>query len=150
MGVTESRREWFHSCAECAIMQCSGKRLPDWGFQQYEVVTDRMLQDPQVMWGVEDLSPPNVTQAPRNQTREEEEEEIRKSLSRRVHHSQVGGDGGGATLSFWEKYLELQVRNIKGWGLYVAWHVFLHRKTWPMPTVTWETTPSGLRLKTGH
>lgn len=95
----------------CVFMQCSGKRLPEWGFQQYEVVTDRVLQGSQVIWGIEDLSPPNITAGVRNQSREEEEQEIRESLSRRVHLAQGGGDGGGAILSFWEKYFEIQVRN---------------------------------------
>ena len=90
--------------------QCSEKRLPEWGFQQYEVVTDRNLGGPNVLWGIDDLRPPNFTQgAGQNQSRDEEEREIRESLLRHARAPQGGGEGGGAGLSFWEKYFELQV-----------------------------------------
>ena len=54
------------------------------------------------------MSPPNITGNHSN--REAEEREIKESLSRRVHMSEEEGGGGGGTLSFWQKYLELQVR----------------------------------------
>ncbi len=93
------------SCDHHVIMQCMSKRLPEWGFQQYEVATSKTGQPTHVLWGIEDLRPPNVSHTPHNWTLEEEE--IRESLVR--HASPEGGDGGGAKLSFWEKYVELQV-----------------------------------------
>lgn len=56
---------------------------------------------------MEDLTLPNVTHG--NRTREEEDQEIRESLSRRLHTSRGDEDVGGATLTFWDKYFELQV-----------------------------------------
>ena len=73
-------------------------------------MTDRNLGGPHVLWGIEDLRPPNFTEgAGQNRSHDEEEREIRESLLRHAHAPQGGGGGGGASLSFWDKYLELQV-----------------------------------------
>ena len=101
-----------HACT-CAYMQCTGKRLPEWGFQQYEVVTDRVIQGTHVVWGMEELRLPNASEGagPPGRDREEEERQIRKNLSKRLSHTHhQDQEEGGATLSFWEKYMELQVR----------------------------------------
>ena len=93
-------------------MQSSGKRLPaDWGFQQYEVITDRAVDGRLVWWGLEDLRLPNTTIQGPEEMKEQEEEEaaIRESLEHRINEAD-SSEGGERKLSFWEKYFEIQVR----------------------------------------
>ena len=85
-----------------AHTQSTGKRLPEWGYQQYEVsqtfyqqvgnpsplilllpllspsqvVTDRAVEGSQVWWVMEELKAPAAMS--RNTTREKEEEELKK------------------------------------------------------------------------
>jgi hypothetical protein len=110
------------------------------------VVTDRVLQGTNVLWGIEDLRPPNLTLSGHNKS--SEEREIQESLFRQS--SQVGGDGGEARLSFWEKYFELQVSNWLSVLVQAYYMVLINRNTWPMLTVTLVTIPSGLPLRAGH
>lgn len=35
-------------------MQFSGKQLPDWGFNQHEIVTDRVIHQDDTIWNVEE------------------------------------------------------------------------------------------------
>ena len=70
------------------------------------MVTDRVLQGPHVLWGIEDLSLPNVTSSEVNRTREEQE--IRESLSRRAPQVD-SNESGDDKLSFLAKFFELQV-----------------------------------------
>jgi dolichyl-phosphate-mannose--protein O-mannosyl transferase len=43
------------SYASCfRLLQTSGRRLGDWGFQQMEVVADRLHNQPDSVWNVEE------------------------------------------------------------------------------------------------
>ena len=35
-------------------LKFSGRQLPDWGFNQHEVVTDRIINQPDSVWNVEE------------------------------------------------------------------------------------------------
>lgn len=35
-------------------LRYSGKQLPDWGFNQHEVVTDRFIKQDDTVWNVEE------------------------------------------------------------------------------------------------
>lgn len=36
------------------VFQTSGKQLPEWGYHQYEVVTDTLFSQPAAVWNVEE------------------------------------------------------------------------------------------------
>ena len=35
-------------------LKFSGRQLPDWGFNQHEIVTDRIINQPDTVWNVEE------------------------------------------------------------------------------------------------
>lgn len=41
-------------------MQSTGKRLPEWGFEQYEVVTEREIESTSVLWSIDDVILPHT------------------------------------------------------------------------------------------
>ncbi len=87
------------------------------------MVTDRAVEGPRVIWGVEDLNPPdpNITLLRGNLSREREEQEIRESLAQHFLSQEgvANGEGAGAQLSFWDKYFEIQVRGEEERGVFV-------------------------------
>ena len=106
--------------------QSTSKRLPEeWGFQQFEVVTDKGVDARQAWWRVDDLKFVNITQGTveRNEskrTREEEEQAIRKRIEDMMDLANTKEEDdeemGGRKLSFWEKYFEIQVRLLNSSG----------------------------------
>ena len=87
------------------IYQSTGKRLPEWGFQQYEVVTEREFEGQKTLWVMEELMRANFSNSSQER---EEEEELREAYLTRFQNEQTF-DGGEEPLGFWDKYFELQV-----------------------------------------
>ncbi len=84
--------------------QCTGKRLPEWAFQQYEVVTDKAVEGSQTVWTMEDLQ---VVRG-NNETRDEEEAIKNEWISQKQANQNVEFTVSDS-YSFLEKYLEIQV-----------------------------------------
>ena len=88
--------------------QCTGKRLPEWAFQQYEVVTDKAVEGSQTVWTMEDLQVARGN----NETRDEEEA-IKNEWISQKQASQSAEVTVSGSYSFLEKYLEIQVSKKK-------------------------------------
>ena len=43
------------------MLQSTGKRLPEWAFQQYEVVTEREITSSSTVWTIDDVILPETT-----------------------------------------------------------------------------------------
>ena len=41
-------------------VQSTGKKLPEWAFQQYEVVTDRAVESSAAVWTLDDITLPHT------------------------------------------------------------------------------------------
>eukprot|EP00731_Ephydatia_muelleri_P024850 Em0016g1121a len=78
----------------------TGKRLPEWGAQQYEVATDRAVEGGHTTWQVDTITPPALGA---NST--EEEEELKKALMEKYTSEEEKVD---TEMLFWEKLIELQ------------------------------------------
>lgn len=49
----KSQVRLIHSTTGAAL-RFSGRQLPDWGFNQHEVVADRVIEQPDTIWNVEE------------------------------------------------------------------------------------------------
>lgn len=83
-----------HANAEFAL-KFSGRQLPDWGFNQHEVVADRLADQTNSIWNVEEH---------RYTKSEDQKQRERELISAEMIPLQV------TALSFWEKFAELQVK----------------------------------------
>ncbi|XP_032664728.1 protein O-mannosyltransferase 1 [Odontomachus brunneus] len=83
-----------HANAEFAL-KFSGRQLPDWGFNQHEVVADRLADQTNSIWNVEEH---------RYTKNEDQKQRERELISAEMIPLQV------TALSFWEKFAELQVK----------------------------------------
>lgn len=91
-------------------MASTGKRLPEWAFQQYEVVTDRAVEGSQTVWVMEELTMPNGT----NRTAMlQEEAELKKAVKKRLKSEESDEND---TMYFFEKYFELQYHMVTAHG----------------------------------
>ncbi|CAI8024779.1 Protein O-mannosyltransferase 1, partial [Geodia barretti] len=90
-------------------LACTGKRLPEWAFQQYEVVTERDVSSTTAVWSLDDV----VLPPPSNATAWAEEERLIREKAQNpgtgAAKSEDEDDDSQETLNFWEKYVELQV-----------------------------------------
>ena len=95
------------------MFQSTGKRLPEWGFQQYEVATDRTNEGIQAVWIVDELTIPKPHPS-KNESRVEEEREIREQFQRDKQPSSFNSSErhGNSQLTFWDKYFEMQVDKV--------------------------------------
>ena len=96
-------------------VQSTGKRLPEWGFQQYEVVTDRTSEGLQSIWTVDELTVPKPHPSA-NESRVEEERQIKEQFlqdKQPVSFNNSERQGSSQQLTFWEKYFEMQVRKVQ-------------------------------------
>ncbi|XP_057317466.1 protein O-mannosyl-transferase 1-like [Hydractinia symbiolongicarpus] len=104
-----------------ASLRVSGEVLPEWGFHQFEVGTDRMINTQESIFNVEEHNQ-NLT-IPENIT----EEEAKEILSNGSDITAIND------LSFWGKFWELQVRMLKANSELVQEHNFASRPTeWPI------------------
>ncbi|UYV78218.1 POMT1, partial [Cordylochernes scorpioides] len=76
-------------------LKFSGKQLPDWGFHQHEVVTDKILNQDDTLWNVEE----------HRYTKSEDQKERERELGMAEFVPLQP-----TRLSFWEKFWELQVK----------------------------------------
>ncbi|XP_070164054.1 protein O-mannosyltransferase rt isoform X1 [Polyergus mexicanus] len=84
--------------AEFAL-KFSGRQLPDWGFNQHEVVADRLMDQTNSIWNVEEH---------RYTKSEDQKQRERDLISAEMIPLQA------TTLSFWEKFAELQIKMLFG------------------------------------
>lgn len=80
-------------------LKFSGKQLPDWGFNQHEVVTDRVINQEDTVWNVEE----------HRYTKESDQKDREKDL---VQAEFVPLEP--TKLNFWEKMKELQYKMLFG------------------------------------
>ncbi|KAK7576004.1 hypothetical protein V9T40_012290 [Parthenolecanium corni] len=76
-------------------LKFSGRQLPDWGFNQHEVVTDKVIQQDDTIWNVEE----------HRYTKSEDEKERERDM---VSAEMI--PMGVTSLSFWQKFYELQYK----------------------------------------
>lgn len=73
----------------------SGLQLPNWGFHQHEVVTDKQVNHPNTIWNVEE----------HRYTKNSDEKELERELGMAEFVPLTP-----TSLSFWEKMAELQYK----------------------------------------
>ncbi|XKL60713.1 hypothetical protein PGB90_007770 [Kerria lacca] len=76
-------------------LKFSGRQLPDWGFHQHEVVTDKVIQQEDTTWNVEE----------HRYTKSEDEKERERDMVSAEMIPIVA-----TSLSFWQKFYELQYK----------------------------------------
>ncbi|XP_034244054.1 protein O-mannosyltransferase 1 [Thrips palmi] len=76
-------------------LKFSGRQLPDWGFHQHEVVTDKHLVQDDTVWNVEE----------HRYTKAEDQKEREREL---VNAEMI--PMSATKLTFWDKFLELQYK----------------------------------------
>lgn len=76
-------------------LKFSGRQLPDWGFNQHEVVADRLVDQTDSIWNVEEH---------RYTKSEDQKQRERELINAEMIPLQA------TTLSFWEKFVELQIK----------------------------------------
>jgi dolichyl-phosphate-mannose-protein mannosyltransferase len=90
-------------------LACTGKRLPEWAFQQYEVVTEKDVSSTAAVWLLDDV----ILPSPSNATAWAEEERLIREKAQNPGtesaKSEDEDDDSEETLNFFEKYIELQV-----------------------------------------
>lgn len=90
----QSQIRLIHVNTEQAL-RFSGRQLPDWGYNQHEIVADRIIEQPDTVWNVEE----------HRYTKSEDQKQREREL--------VGAEMiplRATSLSFWEKFLELQTK----------------------------------------
>ena len=78
-------------------LKFSGRQLPDWGFNQHEVVADRLVDQSDSIWNVEEH---------RYTKSDDQKQRERELLNAEMIPLKA------TTLSFWEKFTELQMKMI--------------------------------------
>jgi len=98
-------------------LRMSGKQLPKWGFNQHEVVTDRIVAQDDTVWNVEE----------HRYTKSEKDRE-KDLLEAEMIPTQP------TTLSFWAKFVELQWKMlVSGSGTQAETHAYSSSPTeWPL------------------
>lgn len=76
-------------------LKFSGRQLPDWGFHQHEIVTDKVIQQEDTIWNVEE----------HRYTKSEDEKERERDM---VKAEMI--PLSATTLTFWDKFYELQYK----------------------------------------
>ncbi|XP_076645403.1 protein O-mannosyltransferase rt [Halictus rubicundus] len=76
-------------------LKFSGRQLPDWGFNQHEVVADRLVDQTDSIWNVEEH---------RYTKSEDQKQRERELINAEMIPLQA------TRLSFWEKFVELQIK----------------------------------------
>lgn len=76
-------------------LKFSGRQLPDWGFNQHEIVADRLIDQTDSIWNVEEH---------RYTKSEDQKQRERELINAEMIPLQA------TTLNFWEKFVELQIK----------------------------------------
>ncbi|XP_076245663.1 protein O-mannosyltransferase rt [Calliopsis andreniformis] len=90
----QSQVRLIHASSNYAL-KFSGRQLPDWGFNQHEVVADKFVDQTDSIWNVEEH---RYTKSKDQKQRE------RELINAEMIPLQA------TTLSFWEKFVELQLK----------------------------------------
>lgn len=90
----QSQVRLVHVNTEYAL-KFSGRQLPDWGFNQHEVVADRLVDQSNSIWNVEE----------HRYTKNEDQKQREREL---INAEMI--PLRATTLSFWEKFVELQIK----------------------------------------
>ncbi|XP_035726639.1 protein O-mannosyltransferase 1-like isoform X1 [Vespa mandarinia] len=94
----QSQVRLIHVNTEYAL-KFSGRQLPDWGFNQYEIVADRLVDQSNSIWNVEE----------HRYTKNEDQKQREREL---INAEMI--PLRATTLSFWEKFVELQIKMLFG------------------------------------
>ncbi|XP_015189217.1 PREDICTED: protein O-mannosyltransferase 1 isoform X3 [Polistes dominula] len=94
----QSQVRLIHVNTEYAL-KFSGRQLPDWGFNQYEVVADRLVDQLNSIWNVEE----------HRYTKNEDQKQREREL---INAEMI--PLRATTLTFWEKFIELQIKMLFG------------------------------------
>ncbi|EEB13374.1 protein O-mannosyltransferase, putative [Pediculus humanus corporis] len=99
-------------------LKFSGRQLPDWGFNQHEIVTDRIINQPDTVWNVEE----------HRYTKSEDQKERERDL---VNAEMIPTKA--TTLSFWEKMAELQFKMLFSYQEPLQSHMYSSEPIeWPL------------------
>ncbi|KAJ8687182.1 hypothetical protein QAD02_022976 [Eretmocerus hayati] len=90
----QSQVRLIHVNSEYAL-KFSGRQLPDWGFNQHEVVADRLIDQSDSVWNVEEH---------RYTKSEDQKQRERELLNAEMIPLKA------TSLTFWEKFIELQLK----------------------------------------
>lgn len=90
----QSQVRLIHVNTECAL-KFSGRQLRDWGFNQHEVVADRIIEQSNAIWNVEE----------HRYTKSEDQKQREREL---MNAEMIPLKA--TTLTFWEKFVELQIK----------------------------------------
>ena len=115
----QSQVRLIHVGTEYAL-KFSGRQLPDWGFNQHEVVADRLVEQSNAVWNVEEH---------RYTKSEDQKQRERELINAEMIPLQA------TTLSFWEKFVELQLKMIFGGQDMQSSHMYSSSPLeWPLMT----------------
>ncbi|XP_075212728.1 protein O-mannosyltransferase rt isoform X2 [Lycorma delicatula] len=115
----ESQVRLIHVSSNQAL-KYSGRQLPDWGFNQHEVVTDKIINQADTVWNVEE----------HRYTKSEDEKERERDL---LNAEMI--PLSATKLSFWSKFLELQYKMLFVHKENVQNHMYSSEPLdWPMLT----------------
>lgn len=115
----QSRIRLIHVNSSQAL-KFSGRQLPDWGFYQHEVVTDRVIQQEDTVWNVEEH------RYTKSEDEKEREREMMNAEMIPLH---------ATSLSFWEKFSELQYKMLFTHQENVQNHMYSSEPLeWPLMT----------------
>ncbi|XP_068241899.1 protein O-mannosyltransferase 1 [Palaemon carinicauda] len=106
--AVESQIRLIHVNSSQAL-KFSGRQLPDWGFRQHEIVTDKILDQEDTIWNVEE----------HRYTRTDDKKEREKELIRTEMIPMERKN-----LTFWNKFYELQYKMLFNNQENVAGHMY--------------------------
>ncbi|XP_001603023.1 protein O-mannosyltransferase 1 [Nasonia vitripennis] len=130
----QSQVRLVHVNSEYAL-KFSGRQLPDWGFNQHEVVADRLIDQSDSIWNVEEH---------RYTKSEDQKQRERELLNAEMIPLKA------TTLSFWEKFIELQAKMLFGGQEVQNTHMYSSSPLeWPTMTrgiAYWVSTKSNAQV----
>lgn len=101
-------------------LKFSGRQLPEWGFYQHEIVTDKIIQQDDTIWNVEE----------HRYTKSDDEKERERDM---VNAEMI--PLRATVLSFWDKFLELQYKMLFTHQENVQNHMYSSEPLeWPLMT----------------
>lgn len=106
--AVESQIRLIHVNSSQAL-KFSGRQLPDWGFRQHEIVTDKIVDNEDTVWNVEE----------HRYTRTDDKKEREKEL---IRSEMIPMER--RNLTFWNKFYELQYKMLFNNQENVAGHMY--------------------------
>ncbi|KAK6638547.1 hypothetical protein RUM43_006814 [Polyplax serrata] len=116
-------------------LKFSGRQLPDWGFNQHEIVTDRIVNQPDSVWNVEEH---------RYTKSDDQKERERDMVNAEMIPTQA------TVLTFWEKMMELQYKMLFAYQEPLQSHMYSSDPLdWPLlkrTTAYWVSQKSNAQI----